>query len=88
MRVSKTSDPGALGGAIANALRDHGVATLSCIGAASVNQAVKSIAVARRFLERSNLDLVCMPSFLDLQIEGQLRTTLRFDIESCEPEKP
>lgn len=86
MRVARASDPGSLGGAIANALRSHGVAQLSCIGAASVNQAVKAIAVARTFLARSDLDLVCMPSFLDLQIEGETRTTVRFEIESCSVE--
>lgn len=82
MRVSSESPTGAVAGAIAKSVRTNGVAHLSCIGARAVSQAVKAIAVARRYVEDSGLDLVCAPSFHNIEIDGDERTTLRFRIES------
>ena len=36
------------------------------IGAASVNQAVKAVAIARQFVEEEAIDLCCRPEFVEL----------------------
>jgi stage V sporulation protein S len=38
---------------------------------------VKAIAIARGFLAPSGIDLVCVPSFSDIEIDGAERTAIR-----------
>jgi len=56
-------------------------APLTCFGAGAVNQAVKAIAISRGYIAPSGLDLVCIPSFIDLTIAGEERTGIRFLVE-------
>ncbi len=62
-------------------IRQVGQAELQAIGAGAINQAVKAIAIARSYLEDEGIDLWCVPSFIELAIDGEERTTLRFVIE-------
>lgn len=80
LRVSATSDPGKVAGAIAGVIRDAGRVELSAIGAGAVNQAVKAIGIARGYVAPSGLNLVCIPSFVDLEVNGEERTAIRFDV--------
>ena len=50
---------------------------MQAIGAGAVNQAIKAIAIARGFVAPSGIDLVCIPAFVDLQIEGEERTAIK-----------
>ena len=43
-----------------------------------VNQAVKAIAVARGYTAPLGIDLVCVPCFYTVEIEGEKRTAMRF----------
>ena len=80
-RVSSSSKPTAVAGAIAKSIRDGRSVLLQAIGAGSINQAVKSIAVARGYLASDQLDIVTAPSFIDLDIDGSERTAMRFHID-------
>jgi hypothetical protein len=51
------------------------------VGAGALNQAVKAIAIARGFVAPSNIDLVCIPTFADIEIDGQSRTAIRLAVE-------
>jgi stage V sporulation protein S len=82
IRVAGSSQPTAVAGAIAGVVRERGVAEVQAIGAAAVNQAVKSIAIARGYLLGDGIDLVCVPSFVDLEIDGLQRTAMRFEVRS------
>jgi stage V sporulation protein S len=57
-----------------------------------VNQAVKAVAIARGYLEQDNMDLVIVPSFTEVDIEGNERTAVRLAIfkrpEALEHAKP
>ena len=44
------------------------------IGAGALNQCVKAIAIARGYVVAGGLDLVCVPSFADIEIDGERRT--------------
>lgn len=82
IKVSATSLTTAVAGAIAGVMRDHGKADVQAIGASAVNQAVKSIAIARSYLQADDLDIVCVPAFVDVEIGDLVRTAIRFTVET------
>src|SRR5690349_6568791 len=71
LKVSATSRATAVAGAIAGVMREHHFAEVQAIGAAAVNQAVKTLAIARRYLEEDQIDIVCVPTFMEVDIDGQ-----------------
>ena len=78
LRVSTKSNPNSLAGV----LREKGTAELQAVGAGALNQAVKAIAIARGFVAPSGIDLVCVPAFADIEIDGEERTAIKLIIES------
>lgn len=78
LKVATNSKPNAVAGALAGVLREKGVAEMQAIGAGAVNQAIKAIAIARGYMAPSGMDLVCVPSFSDVEIESEVRTAIRF----------
>jgi len=81
IRVSAKSRSTAVAGAIAGVVREHGRADVQAIGAGAVNQALKAATIARGFLELDGINVVLVPSFIDVDIEGQQRTALRISVE-------
>ena len=61
LKVKTTSNPNAVAGAIANILKSQKKLKVQAIGAGSINQTVKALAIARGLLVLSGNDLVCMP---------------------------
>lgn len=82
LKVSSKSNPNSVAGALAGVLREKGGAEIQVIGAGALNQAVKAIAIARGFVAPSGFDLICVPAFTDIQINGEERTALRLLVES------
>lgn len=80
LRVSSSSDPNKVAGAIAGTIREYREAELQTVGAGALNQAVKAVAISRGFLAPSGMDLVCWPSFVDIEIEGNERTAIRLSV--------
>ena len=78
LKVSATSKPKAVAGALAAVLRAKGSAELQAIGAGAVNQAVKAIAITRGFVAPNGIDLVAIPAFTKVEIAGEERTAIRF----------
>ena len=70
LKVSAKSNPNSVAGALAGVLREKGGAEIQAIGAGALNQAIKSIAIARGFVAPGGIDLVCVPAFTDIEIEG------------------
>jgi stage V sporulation protein S len=81
LKVAAASKPVLVAGAIAGVIRSQGRVELHAIGAAAVNQAIKAIAISRGYVAPGGLDLVCIPSFIDLSLDGQERTGIRFLVE-------
>lgn len=81
LKVSSKSNPNSVAGALAGVLRQSGAVEVQVVGAGALNQAVKAIAIARGFVAPSNLDLVCIPTFADIEIDGQSRTAIRLAVE-------
>lgn len=82
IRVSATSRTSAVAGAIAGVFRENEYAEVQAIGASAVNQAVKALALARGYLVDDGYDIVCAPQFVDVDIEGKVRTAIRFVVET------
>ena len=80
IKVSAQSRSTAVAGAIAGVMREQGYAEVQAIGASAVNQAVKAVAIARGYLEQDDMDLVIVPSFAEVDIEGNERTAVRLAI--------
>ena len=74
LKVSATSKPVAVAGAIAGVIRSKGRVEVQAIGAGAINQAVKAIAISRGYVAPGGLDLVCIPAFIDISIDGEERT--------------
>ncbi len=78
LKVASNSNPNKVAGALAGVIRETGRAELQAIGAGAVNQAIKAIAIARGYLAPSGIDLVCVPAFTDVEIDGEKKTGIKF----------
>lgn len=58
IKVGSHTNPNALAGAIANSIRQNGKTTVTAVGAQAVQQAIKGLGLARKFLFRDNLSLL------------------------------
>jgi stage V sporulation protein S len=81
LRVSARSRSTAVAGAIAGTVRESGRAEALAIGAGAVNQAVKAVAIARGYLALDGVDVICIPTFTEVEIEGQERTAMKLIVE-------
>jgi len=82
LKVAALSKPKSVAGAIAAVLREKGTVEIQAVGAGAVNQTVKSIAIARGYVAPNGIDIVCVPSFAEIEINGEKRTAIRFVVES------
>lgn len=82
LKVSSKSNPSKVAGAIANMYRETGVVELQTIGAGSLNQAIKAVAIARGFVAPSGDNLVVIPAFNDIMINGEQKTAIKLIVES------
>ena len=82
LKVSSKSKPSSVAGALANAFREKRSVEVQAIGAGSLNQAVKAIAIARGYGAPTGKDLVCIPAFSDVLIEGEERTAIKLIVET------
>ena len=78
LKVSSKSNPNSVAGAIAGIIAEKGKVELQAIGAGAINQVVKAIAIARGFVAASGVDIVCIPAFSTVNIEGEERTGMKF----------
>jgi stage V sporulation protein S len=83
IKVASTSRSTAVAGAIAGVMRDKRSADVQAIGAGAVNQAVKALAIARSYLKDDGIDFLCTIEFIDIEIDTQERTAVRFSLEAC-----
>ncbi len=81
IKVSARSRSTAVAGAIAGVIRDTKRAEVQAIGASAVNQAIKAVAIARGYLQQEGIDIICIPAFTEVDIEGQERTAVKLTVE-------
>ena len=81
LKVSSKSSPNSIAGALAGVVREKGSAELQAVGAGAINQAVKAVAIARGFVAPAGVDLICIPAFTDIQINGEEKTELKIIVQ-------
>ncbi|HAA90202.1 MAG: Stage V sporulation protein S [Thermoanaerobacterales bacterium 50_218] len=81
LKVSAQSNPKSVAGALTAVLREKGSAEIQAVGAGAVNQAVKAIAITRGFVAPNGIDLVTVPAFVEITIDGEERTAIKFIVE-------
>ncbi len=81
IKVSARSRTASVAGAIAGVVREHGRAEVQAIGAGAVNQAIKAVAIASGYLSEEGTEVICVPAFVDVDIDSNERTALRLLVE-------
>ena len=82
LKVSSKSKPNSVAGALANAFREKQTVEIQAVGAGSLNQAIKAIAIARGYVAPTGKDLICIPAFSDIMIDDEERTAIKLIVES------
>lgn len=82
LKVSSKSNPSKVAGAIANIYRENGMVEIQTVGAGSLNQAIKAIAICRGFVAPTGDNLVVIPAFNDIMINGEQKTALKLVVEN------
>ena len=81
LKVSTKSNPNSVAGALAAIIKEQNIAEIQAVGAGAINQAVKAVAIARGFIAPSGKDIVCIPAFTDIQIDGEERTAIKLIVQ-------
>jgi len=80
IKVSANSRTAAVAGAIAGVVRESRFAEVQSIGAGAVNQAIKAIILAKGYLSNDGINIICVPEFVDVEIEGKVRTAIKLTV--------
>ena len=81
LKVS-SSNPNKVAGALAGTIREQSKAELQTVGAGALNQAIKAVAIARGFVAPGGINLICIPAFITIEIDGEERTAIRLIVEA------
>lgn len=81
IKVKSNSRTAAVAGAIAGVIRDRHRAEVQAIGAGAVNQAIKAVVLAKNYLAEEGVAVVCIPEFVEVELDSKSRTAIRFIIE-------
>ena len=80
LKVSGSSDPKSVAGAIAAVVRDEGKVELQAIGAGAIKQTVKAIAISRGYVAPLGIDLIMIPEFIEIDVDDEVRTAIKFTV--------
>jgi stage V sporulation protein S len=81
LKVASKSRSTSVAGAIAGVVRENGRAEVQAIGAGAVNQALKAVTIARGYLTLDGIDVICIPTFIEVSIDDQESTAIRLLVE-------
>lgn len=81
LRVSSKSSPNSVAGALAAVIKEQNIVEIQAVGAGAINQAIKAIAIARGFIAPTGKDIVCIPAFTDIEIDGEERTAIKLIVQ-------
>lgn len=81
LKVSTKSNPNSVAGALAAVLKEQNIVEIQAIGAGAINQAIKAVAITRGFVAPIGKDIVCIPAFTDIIIDGEERTAIKLIVQ-------
>ena len=82
LRVSSKSNSNSVAGALANVFKNETSVEIQAIGAGALNQAIKAVAIARGFVAPTGKNIICIPAFADILIDGEERTAIKLIVET------
>ncbi len=82
LKVSTNSKPTSVAGALANAFKVKNLVQMQAIGAGAINQAIKAVAIARGYVAPTGKDLIVVPAFSDILIEGEEKTAIKLIVKA------
>ncbi len=82
LKISTKSKPTSIAGALANSFKTRNVVEMQAIGAGALNQGIKAIAIARGYVAPSGKDLIVVPAFSDILIEGEEKTAIKLIVKA------
>jgi stage V sporulation protein S len=81
LKVSSKSKPNSVAGAIAGIIREENKVQIQTIGAGALNQSIKAVAIARGYIAPTGQELVCIPFFKDIEVNGEIKTAIVLSVE-------
>jgi stage V sporulation protein S len=81
IKVKSESRTASVAGAIAGIVRSEGKAEIQTIGAGSLNQAMKAMALARGYLKENGIVVFCYPELVDLDFDGRTVNAIKLIVE-------
>ena len=81
LKIAAKSNCKSVAGAIASLIEKNEKVVLHAVGAASINQAVKAIAIARGSVASHGIDLITIIGFTKVIIDGKDKTAMKFIVE-------
>ena len=81
LKVSTKSNPNSVAGALAAIIKEKNIVEIQAVGAGAINQAIKAIAIARGVVAPSGKDIICVPAFTDIEIDGEERTAIKLIVQ-------
>ncbi|MCL5069399.1 MAG: stage V sporulation protein S [Actinobacteria bacterium] len=82
LKVSSKSAPNSVAGAIAGIIRTENKVQIQTIGAGALNQTIKAIAIARGYIAPTGQELICIPFFKDIDVNGEVKTAIVITVEA------
>lgn len=82
LKVSANTRPNSIAGAIAGIIREEGRVQIQTIGAAALNQTIKGIAIARGYIAPTGKEVICIPFFKDIEVNGETKTAIVLTVET------
>ncbi len=80
IKVSSKSNPNNVASAISNIIKKDNKIDVQVVGAGALNQLVKSIIICRGLLAPLGINIVCVPSFVNLQINDSIKTGIKVQV--------
>ena len=84
LKVSSKSNPNSVAGAIAGMIKEYDKVELQTVGAGALNQAIKAVAIARGYVAPVGINLICIPAFVDINIDEEDRTGIKIIVKKGE----
>lgn len=84
LKVSSKSNPNSVAGAIAGMIKEYDKVELQTVGAGALNQAIKAVAIARGYVAPIGINLICIPAFVDINIDEEDRTGIKIIVKKGE----
>lgn len=83
-KVSTKSNANSVAGALAASLKENTQCEMITVGAGALNQAMKAIIISRGFLAPQGIEISCVPSFEEIDINGEKRTAIKLLISTVQ----